>query len=89
MEQTTWDVLFTSTASSTGKPITIHCEVSNMRPSIDSIRRASIVERDNADAHADNDLAKMGYKAELPRHLSMMSIFGLYEINHSGCRLSD
>lgn len=27
---------------------------------------------------ADAQLAKMGYKAELPRNLSMMSILGLY-----------
>ncbi|KAL2418211.1 Polyamine transporter TPO5 [Exophiala dermatitidis] len=29
------------------------------------------------DGHADVDLARRGYAAELPRHLSMMSIFGL------------
>lgn len=31
-----------------------------------------------ADTSADAQLAKMGYKAELPRNLSMMSILGLY-----------
>lgn len=31
-----------------------------------------------ADMSADAQLAKMGYKAELPRNLSMMSILGLY-----------
>lgn len=30
--------------------------------------------------HADVDLARRGYAAELPRHLSMMSIFGLLVI---------
>lgn len=30
------------------------------------------------DTSADAQLAKMGYKAELPRNLSMMSILGLY-----------
>ena len=29
-------------------------------------------------ANADEQLAKMGYKAELPRNLTMMSILGLY-----------
>lgn len=33
------------------------------------------------DTHADVDLARRGYKAELPRHLSMMSIFGLLELD--------
>jgi len=36
------------------------------------MRQASV------DASADEALAKMGYKSELPRHLSMMSILGLY-----------
>lgn len=31
-----------------------------------------------ADANADAALAKMGYKGELPRHLGMMSVLGLY-----------
>lgn len=31
-----------------------------------------------ADTSADAQLAKMGYKAELPRNLSMMSILGMY-----------
>lgn len=31
-----------------------------------------------AETSADAQLAKMGYKAELPRNLSMMSILGLY-----------
>jgi hypothetical protein len=30
------------------------------------------------DQAADSQLARMGYEAELPRHLSFMSIFGLY-----------
>jgi amino acid transporter len=38
-----------------------------------SLRRKSSV-----DASADAALAKMGYKSELPRNLSMMSILGLY-----------
>lgn len=33
---------------------------------------------ERAEASADAQLAKMGYKAELPRNLSMMSILGLY-----------
>lgn len=41
----------------------------------DSIRINSIVAESIADA--DIDLARRGYKAELPRHLSMISIFGL------------
>ena len=40
-----------------------------------SMRRKSSV-----DATADAALAKMGYKSELPRNLSMMSILGLYVI---------
>lgn len=40
-----------------------------------STTRASIVQEQ--DVRADNDLARRGYAAELPRHLSMMSIFGL------------
>jgi hypothetical protein len=34
------------------------------------------------DASADAALARMGYKSELPRNLSMMSILGLYVILH-------
>lgn len=33
---------------------------------------------ERAETSADAQLAKMGYKAELPRNLSMMSILGLY-----------
>lgn len=43
------------------------------RPSSSSARRASSLDA-NA---ADNALAKMGYKAELPRSLSMLSVLGL------------
>jgi hypothetical protein len=32
----------------------------------------------HSDASADAQLASMGYKAELPRNLSMMSILGLF-----------
>ena len=32
----------------------------------------------HVDASADAALAKMGYKHELPRNLSMLSILGLY-----------
>lgn len=34
----------------------------------------------SADANADAALARMGYKSELPRNLSMLSILGLYVI---------
>lgn len=34
--------------------------------------------RGSADAKADAALEKMGYKGELPRHLGMMSVLGLY-----------
>ncbi|RPB02644.1 putative GABA permease [Choiromyces venosus 120613-1] len=37
-----------------------------------------MVASQNVDNSADAALAKMGYKAELPRNLSMMSILGLY-----------
>jgi hypothetical protein len=34
--------------------------------------------RNSFDNNADAALAKLGYKAELPRNLSMMSVMGLY-----------
>lgn len=34
--------------------------------------------RGSADVRADAALEKMGYKGELPRHLGMMSVLGLY-----------
>lgn len=34
--------------------------------------------RRSLDASADAALARMGYKSELPRNLSMMSVLGLY-----------
>ena len=34
----------------------------------------------HADTSADAALAKMGYKHELPRNLSMLSILGLYVV---------
>lgn len=38
----------------------------------------SVVSRTRTiDVGADADLAKMGYKAELPRNLSMLSVLGM------------
>lgn len=34
--------------------------------------------RGSVDPSADAQLAKMGYKSELPRNLSMLSVLGLY-----------
>jgi hypothetical protein len=43
----------------------------------DSAMTGSIATGDGATAHADTALENMGYKSELPRSLSMMSILGL------------
>lgn len=37
------------------------------------------------DERADAALAKMGYTAELPRHLSMLSVLGLWVLFQSFC----
>lgn len=42
------------------------------------IMAGSIAHNDGAIANADTALENMGYKSELPRSLSMMSILGLY-----------
>lgn len=34
--------------------------------------------RQSVDASAEEALARMGYKSELPRNLSMLSVLGLY-----------
>jgi len=39
--------------------------------------RATTMRKNSVDASADAALARMGYKSELPRSLSMMSIMGL------------
>lgn len=36
--------------------------------------------KDPVDGSAEAALAKMGYKSELPRNLSMLSILGLYVV---------
>lgn len=41
---------------------------------LSAARKGSVV-----DSNADATLAQMGYKAELPRNLSMLSVLGLYE----------
>lgn len=38
------------------------------------------MEKEAIDGSAEAALAKMGYKSELPRNLSMLSILGLYVI---------
>ena len=46
---------------------------------MDKIRKLSAARKGSVgDAQADADLAQMGYKGELPRNLSMLSVLGLY-----------
>lgn len=46
--------------------------------------------RQSIDASADEALARMGYKNELPRNLSMLSILGLYVYSSDLCtRITD
>lgn len=46
-----------------------------MRQSV--MKRGSDMRHGSIDQAADADLAKMGYKGELPRNLSMLSVLGL------------
>lgn len=46
---------------------------------MDTIRKLSVARQGSVkDTNADAELAQMGYKSELPRNLSMLSVLGLY-----------